>query len=243
MSESPEQIQRRYYTATAAMYDGMHTRDDQDEHFVALKFLEMLSAGYGFESFLDVGAGTGRAVRFLRDKGHTVRGVEPVKALIEVARAGGIPDGIIVEGTGNHLPFEDSSFDVVLECGVLHHVKDPSRVVSEMMRVARKAVFLSDANRFGQGPHSLRLLKLFLYKLYLWDAARYLQTGGKMYVVSEGDGLAYSYSVFDSYELLANWAQSIVLFPTKVDVSVKSWLHPLLTTPHVLLCALKEKEG
>ena len=131
MSESPEQIQRRYYTATAAMYDGMHTRDDQDEHFVALKFLEMLSAGYGFESFLDVGAGTGRAVRFLRDKGHTVRGVEPVKALIEVARAGDIPDGIIVEGTGNHLPFEDSSFDVVLECGVLHHVKDPSCVVSE----------------------------------------------------------------------------------------------------------------
>ena len=239
MSESPEQIQRRYYTATAAMYDGMHTRDDQDEHFVALKFLEMLSAGYGFESFLDVGAGTGRAVRFLRDKGHTVRGVEPVKALIEVARAAGIPDGIIVEGTGNHLPFEDSSFDVVLECGVLHHVKDPSCVVSEMMRVARKAVFLSDANRFGQGPHSLRLLKLFLYKLHLWDAARYLQTGGNMYAVSEGDGLAYSYSVFDSYELLANWAQSIVLFPTKVDISVKSWLHPLLTAPHVLLCALK----
>ena len=118
-------------------------------------------------------------------------------------------------------------------------VEIKKEIPAEMMRVARKAVFLSDANRFGQGPHSLRLLKLFLYKLHLWDAARYLQTGGKMYAVSEGDGLAYSYSVFDSYELLANWAQSIVLFPTKVDISVKSWLHPLLTAPHVLLCALK----
>lgn len=239
MSESPERLQWRYYTATAAAYDGMHTADDQDEHFVALEFLEMISAARGFESFLDVGAGTGRAVQYLRDKGHTVRGVEPVKALIEVARARGIPEGLIEEGSGNYLPFEDGSFDVVLECGVLHHVKDPARIVSEMTRVARRAVFISDSNRFGQGPFGLRLSKLFMYKLGLWKAARYLQTGGKMYTISEGDGLAYSYSVFDSYEMLADWAQSIVLFPTKVDLSVKSWLHPLLTAPHILVCAMK----
>ena len=239
MNESPESIQRQYYTATADVYDGMHTADDRDEHFVALEFLEMMSTSYGFESFLDVGSGTGRAVRFLLDKGHTVRGVEPVKALIEVALARGIPQGIIEEGTGYHLPFEDNSFDVVLECGVLHHVKDPSDVVTEMMRVARKAVFLSDSNRFGQGPYSLRLLKLVLYKLQLWQAAKYLQNGGKMYAISESDGLAYSYSVFDSYELLANWARSIVVLPTKADASVKSWLNPLLTAPHVLFCALK----
>jgi hypothetical protein len=67
------------------------------------------------------------------------------------------------------------------------------------IRVAKKAIFLSDSNRFGRGSHTARLLKIALYKTGLWQAARFVQTKGKMYTISEGDGLQYSYSVFDSY--------------------------------------------
>ena len=236
---SPEGIQSLYYEATASRYDSMHTSNQDDEHFKALKFIDAVSSLYALDTFLDVGAGTGRGVRFFHAKGRHVRGVEPVPALIAAAESSGLPKGLISHGNGLHLPFENHSFDAVFECGVLHHVKDPAAVVSEMTRVASRAVFLSDSNRFGQGSPAIRLLKLGLYKAHLWNISRFVQTKGKMYQMSEGDGLAYSYSVFDSYGQLSSWADQIVLISTASDLPTKSWFHPLLTAPSILLCAIK----
>lgn len=239
MSTSAENIQRAYYERMASNYDDMHTSCRVDEHYAALEFIDLLCDRFHLQSLLDVGAGTGRSVRFLLNRRRNIRGIEPVKALIEQAETRGVPKGLIVAGTGYSLPFENDSFDAVLECGVLHHVTEPSRVVSEMMRVAKRAVFLSDSNRFGQGRYAVRILKLGLYKCNLWRAARFIQTKGKMYTISEGDGLAYSYSVFDSYTQLAEWADTIWLVPTGNEQSLRSWLHPLITVAHVLLCAMK----
>jgi ubiquinone/menaquinone biosynthesis C-methylase UbiE len=241
MTTAPEELQRQYYERTASNYDSAHVSDEEPEHNEALAVIELLCQRFHFSSFLDVGAGTGRGVRFLHDRGHEVRGVEPVPALIEQAENKGCPHGSIVQGSGYSLPFADNSFDVVFECGVLHHVARPEQAIQEMMRVASWAIFLSDSNRFGQGPRMARYLKLLLYKANLWNAARYLQTKGKMYTISEGDGLAYSYSVYDSYQQLAGWANQMLLFPTKTSdcCADKSWLHPLTTSSHLLLCAIK----
>lgn len=241
MQESAESLQAAYYARTASGYDEVHNSAEEHEHNVALHYMDMVSQSLGLTSFLDVGAGTGRGMAFLLDRGKQVRGVEPVAAMIEKAEACGIPKGLLIQGSGYELPFKDESFDAVFECGVLHHVAKPADVVGEMMRVARRAVFLSDSNRFGQGRHAARLLKLALYKCGLWPTARFLQTKGKMYTLSEGDGLAYSYSVFDSYDQLAAQSRRIWLFPTNQGTAtVRSWIHPLLTSSHVLLCALKD---
>jgi hypothetical protein len=108
-----------------------------------------------------------------------------------------------------------------------------------MLRVARKAVFLCDSNRFGQGPLPARLLKLALYKTKLWGVFNYLRTGGKRYSITEGDGLAYSYSVYDSMEPIARWANRVILIPT-AGLESASWYHPLLTSSGILVCALKD---
>jgi ubiquinone/menaquinone biosynthesis C-methylase UbiE len=243
METNPEKIQAEYYKATASSYDYMHTSDETDEHYSSLYLMHALTDALGLTTFLDVGAGTGRGVRYFLDRGKMVFGVEPVKELIEQAELRGIPRGLIVQGNGSSLPYEDRSIDAVFACGVLHHVAEPSCVVHEMARVAKKAVFLSDSNRFGQGPLLARLLKLALYKTYLWHTVRFIQTRGKMYTFSEGDGIAFSYSVFDSYKQLAAWADRIWLLPTATDrYAVKSWLHPLLTSPHLLLRAMKHPE-
>jgi ubiquinone/menaquinone biosynthesis C-methylase UbiE len=236
MSAPAEQLQAAYYTKTASAYDSVHA----EENDYALGIINMLCDRLGLNTLLDVGSGTGRAVGFLRDRGKDARGVEPVPALIDEAERKGIPKGLIVQGTGYSLPFPDNSFDAVLECAVLHHVAEPSRVVEEMMRVARHAVFLSDSNRFGQGSSVARMLKLALDRLHLWNAAMFLQTKGKMFKVSEGDGVFYSYSVFDSYHRLHQWADTVWLIPSCLEKPAKSWLHPLLTSSGVLLCALKE---
>jgi ubiquinone/menaquinone biosynthesis C-methylase UbiE len=239
MRTSAERIQRAYYENTASQYDEMHMSSENDEHYAALEFINLICDRFKLKTLLDVGAGTGRGVRFLLDHGRKVSGIEPVKALIEQAENRGVPKGVIVQGTGYSLPFNDASFDAVFECGVLHHVAEPSVVVTEMMRVAKQAVFISDSNRFGQGSQAARILKLALYKSKLWPVARFIQTKGKMYTTSDGDGPAYSYSVFDSYHQLARWAHTIWLLPTGNELAVRSWLDPLITAPHVLLCAIR----
>jgi len=240
-AHSPEKLQARYYETNVSLYDGLHNTGEDDEHNLALQYIDMFSTARGLHTFLDVGAGTGRGVRFLLGRGKDVRGIEPVPAMIARGELNGVPKGLVLEGTGYELPFEDQSFDAVFECGVLHHVAYPSRVVNEMIRVAKKAVFLSDSNRFGQGSSYARWIKLGLYKCRLWQIARFIQTRGKMYTISDGDGLAYSYSVFDSYDQLAAKTKSMWLLPTTSDTSARpSWAHPLLTCSHVLLCAFKD---
>jgi ubiquinone/menaquinone biosynthesis C-methylase UbiE len=244
MTESAETLQARYYEQSAAAYDGLHNAHEDHEHNLALEYMEMMSNAFGYQTFLDVGAGTGRGIRFLLNRGKIARGIEPIAAMIEQAESNGVPKGVLLQGSGYELPFEDGAFDVVFECGVLHHVAQPARMVDEMIRVAKRAVFLSDSNRFGQGGRAARLVKTALYQCGLWRAARFVQTKGKMYIISEEDGIQYSYSVFDSYQQLAARTQQIWLLPTAGDESNRrSWLHPLLTSTHVLLCAFKETPG
>lgn len=226
---------------TAGSYDRRHVHGN-DEHTVALDFMSALIEGYHFQSVLDVGAGTGRGVKHFMEhhEAVTVRGIEPVGALIdEAVRAHGVPAGCILEGSGESLPFPDQSFDAVCELAVLHHVSDPERLISEMTRVARRAVFLSDNNRFGRGSMAVRWAKLALHTTGLWPLAYRLRNGGTPYYLAEGDGgVAYSYSVYDSLSQLNKWADRVFVVPT---VPARGSLgHPLLGATHALLCALKD---
>lgn len=237
--DSHEKIKERYYTDTAARYESMHVHEG-DEHHVAMKYIENFAAMLEIKSVLDVGCGTGWALRHFLKSGMAAKGVEPVQALIDVAVGSGVPEGLIVRTRAEAMPFADGSFDAVCAFGVLHHVRDPNVVVREMTRVASKAVFISDSNRFGQGGRGARLTKLVLFKAGLWGAANFIKTRGRGYNFSEGDGLSYSYSVYDSFGLLSRWADNIIFVPTKKE-GHPSWLHPLLNSSHVLVCAVREK--
>jgi ubiquinone/menaquinone biosynthesis C-methylase UbiE len=236
-------VQHRYYTETAANYELMHAGEGDDDPEVmraVCGLLRMIEPS----SLLDVGAGTGRALRYFRDNGPEVRvrGVEPVRALIDQSlERNGIPAGIIVQGAGEALPFDDASFDVVCSFAVLHHVAKPDAVVREMTRVARKAVIVVDSNRFGQGPWPARILKLLLYKTGLWGTVNHIKTRGKGYAITPGDGLAYSYSVYDSFDCLSRWATRLILSPARRHQTT-SWFYPLLTSPGVIVCALREAD-
>jgi len=234
-------LQARYYSDTAGAYDAMHVHAD-DGHAAAMRFIAAFLPPLQIGSLLDVGCGTGRAIRHFRahHPDLDVRGVEPSRALIQQATGvHGLPTGRVICGRGESLPYAAASFDAVCEFGILHHVPDPNAVVREMLRVARRAVFISDANRFGQGSRLGRISKLALCRLKLWPLANFLKTRGRGYTITPGDGLAYSYSVFDSHDLLAEWATRVILIPTCAH-SARSWAHPLLTAGHVLACAIRE---
>ena len=207
-------IQQAYYAQTADRYDAMHLGDA--EHQFSLSVMVGLLDHLGVRSVLDVGAGTGRVVRHLAKVRPDLRvvGIEPVAELREAAYAAGVPHDVLVEGDGYALPFRDGAFDLVCEFGMLHHVRQPERVVAEMLRVAARAVFISDCNNFGQGRPLARAIKQGLNRLKLWPVANFIKTRGKGYSLSEGDGLAYSYSVFSNYEQIKASCRSVHLFNT-----------------------------
>lgn len=196
--------QRHYYEVTAAHYESMHVHP-LDEHGIALALLAGIARHIGATSILDVGAGTGRAMRLLQDYLPDVRvvGVEPAEGLREIGYAGGIARECLVDGSGEALPFADDAFDIVIETGVLHHVAQPRAVVREMCRVAGRGVLVSDGNNYGQGGRLTRLAKRALRSAGLWRGATWLATGGKMSKFNEADGLFYSYSLFDDLPEIA----------------------------------------
>jgi ubiquinone/menaquinone biosynthesis C-methylase UbiE len=240
-SKNAVEIQRKYYADTASRYEEMHgtegSADPLHMDFV-IAMLRMLRV----RTLLDVGTASGRALRTLKTAlpDLFVCGIEPVGALLDQAVARGICEsGALIQGKGDALPFADASFEAVCEFAILHHVPDPRIVVGEMLRVAKKVVIFSDSNRFGQGPMFLRVVKLILWKLRLWGAFNYVRTSGKRYQITKGDGLAYSYSVYDSFDQITQWADRV--FVISLDKNKPStWLHPLLTSGGVILCAIRE---
>src|SRR5579885_3518243 len=236
----PARLQSEYYRRTAATYDLLHL-SSATEHETACRFISALIPLLGASSLLDVGCGTGRAVGFFRTRHPelTVHGIEPVDALLRLAK-GKLGAAGLLRADGCRLPFRDGSYDIVLETGVLHHVERPDQVVREMLRVARKAVFLSDHNIFGQGSRPLRTAKWILYKAGLWSLAKRLLNGGRVYHLSQGDGVGYSYSVYFQYRLLQQWASQVIAVATRQGRGGDLGLYsPLFSADEVLLCAIR----
>jgi ubiquinone/menaquinone biosynthesis C-methylase UbiE len=236
------QAQKEYYERTAHLYDEMHVSAG-DEHYIALKYVSGLIHQQGITSILDVGCGTGRALKYLLQvhPGVWSQGIEPVEALARKAMEDNhIPKERVCLANGQAIPFANQAFDAVCEFGVLHHVQEPAVVVREMMRVSRKAIFLSDENRFAHGSVISRWSKLALCKLGVFHAAYQLKTRGKGHRYSDGDGIAYSYSVYDAWEMLSDWADRLFVIPTDGVPAGGGWMHPLMTSFHVLLCAIRE---
>ncbi|MGE0769734.1 MAG: class I SAM-dependent methyltransferase [Hyphomicrobiaceae bacterium] len=233
MMKPEEAIQRARYARIADDYDTLHM---DPEHAMALAMLSGMLDQIGVSSVLDVGAGTGRAMRALR-KAHPqlkVVGVEPVAELRQAGHRMGIPENDLIEGNGYQLQFGDGAFDLVCESGILHHVRHPERVIAEMLRVARKAIFISDSNNFGGGSWPARLAKQTLNGLGLWPLTQWIVTGGKGYAITEGDGLFYSYSVFNDLALIERNTKSVHMMNTTA-----SGPNLYRTASHVALLGLK----
>lgn len=231
------ELQRAYYANTAQEYDDMHVAET-DEHGLALQFMISILLQFDIQSILDVGCGTGRALIRIRDKAPNVSivGVEPSAELRSIGHAKGLLDSQLIDGNGMNLAFADGSFDLVCEFGALHHIPKPSEAIAEMLRVARKAIFISDINNFGQGGRISRFFKQSIHAAGLWPLADRIKTRRKGYTISEGDGLAYSYSVFNDYKQISRKCRRIHLLNT-----LNGGPNLYRTASHVALLGIKSQ--
>jgi ubiquinone/menaquinone biosynthesis C-methylase UbiE len=231
-------LQHKYYIDTAAEYDLMHVHEEADaEHELAFQFMCSLIEKYKVSSVLDVGAGTGRVMLNLQQRYPHIRvaGIEPVAALREQGYRKGIAGQALIDGDGRKINFPDNQFDLVCAFGVLHHIDKPGLVISEMLRVARRGIFISDSNNFGQGSRVQRFIKQTINALGLWGIYNYVRTGGKKYQISPGDGLFYSYSVFNHFPFIKKRCRSIHLLNTR-----DAGINPYRTASHVALFGIKK---
>lgn len=225
---------RSHFAGKARGYEDIEA-NRHDEHAMALGFLASQGVHYGIGSILDVGAGVGTDLIELKKRCPEVRvaGIEPVAEMRAVGHERGLSPSELIDGDILSLDFPDKHFDCVCAFAVLHHVKNPDMAVAEMIRVARKAVFISDSNCFGGGGAFARFLKQAAHAAGLWPLVDFLKSGGRGSYYSEGDGLFYSYSTYFNYPQLRSVSQVVHTLNTK-----GTGVNPYRTASHTAMLAV-----
>ncbi len=123
----PLNLQNTYRERYRAMRPGWQTSGSQ---------LEAMVRGYATvgSSVLDLGCGRGGVVELVWRDVKLAAGLDPDAPSLTGHRAPGMP---ILRGVGEHLPFANASFDLVVSVWVLEHLKEPSTVFGEVARVLR----------------------------------------------------------------------------------------------------------
>ena len=91
-------------------------------------------------NLLDVGCGTGRHALALASAGATVTGVDFSSGMLEKARSkpGAHAVRFIHQDASGTLPFEAQTFDRIISCLVVDHVRDLTMFFGELRRVCRR---------------------------------------------------------------------------------------------------------
>ena len=93
----------------------------------------------GCTRVLDVGIGTGRLAAPLQKAGLHVVGVDISRKMVDKAKEKGVGDLVLADA--RLIPFRDKVFDVAVSVHLLHLVSDWQKVISEICRVSRRALF------------------------------------------------------------------------------------------------------
>ena len=125
---------------------------------------------------LDVGCGTGELLSRIAAKypAASLAGIDPVPAMLEVARKKLSDQVDLRVGWANELPWPEASFDVVVSCNMFHYVTHPVAAIREMQRVLRPGgqIVITD---WCDDYLACRLCNVYLrltsrahYKSWLW---------------------------------------------------------------------------
>ncbi len=98
--------------------------------------LELAPPGPGMV-VLDVGCGTGAQLALYRSRGCTLLGIDPSRAMVEVARTRLGWDARVDLADASRMPYGDASVDLALASMMLHELADDTRaaILGEIRRV------------------------------------------------------------------------------------------------------------
>jgi ubiquinone/menaquinone biosynthesis C-methylase UbiE len=137
---SEEAISGAENTAEYDRYAGIYMQPEY-RYFVK----KILGRGFKTGRVLDVGTGSGRlAVELVKklNKGISVTGIDLSFEMLQKAGVKASQTGLtdcfhLVQSSADSLPFESSSFDLVISYASLHLWREPERVIDEILRVLK----------------------------------------------------------------------------------------------------------
>jgi len=145
----------------AADYDVM------DNHEPNERFCEDCLHYATFEKALDVGTGTALIpiAMCTRAPKLAMVGVDLAGHMLSLARRNveraRLGDRIQLQKIdAKSLPFRDGEFDAVVSNSIVHHIPDPAHALGEMVRVAKRVVFVRDLLRPENDAEVARLVAL-----------------------------------------------------------------------------------
>lgn len=141
--------------------------------------LELVGSVSG-KRVLDVGFGDGVLSVHLAQAGGMVTGLDTYPGMLAAARERANTSGAVaafIEGDASSLPFDDSSFDVVVAVTVLCFVADAERAAREMARVLRPGgrLVLGELGRISLWAAKRRLSGWLGFRT--WRNARFRTAG------------------------------------------------------------------
>ncbi len=112
-----------YYSGIADGYEKLHSEEQ-------LKKLSLIRKHFRPKApLLDIGAGTGIAIRFFNVDGVAL---DPSEGLLKQY------GGKKAVGVAESLPFPDRTFNSIVSLTALHHVNDVDKAISEIKRVSKE---------------------------------------------------------------------------------------------------------
>jgi ubiquinone/menaquinone biosynthesis C-methylase UbiE len=138
------------YDTVAADYEGRYERNDYTGIERALHAFMQNGPRAKRGNVLEVGCGTGHWLRFFRESGIDIAGVDPSERMLNVARIQ-LADARLIRARAESIPCRTASLDRIFCVNALHHFSDRMAFFREARRV------LSDGGgllTIGLDPHT-----------------------------------------------------------------------------------------
>lgn len=163
-----KEVIANYWNFRSSTYKNGINGFDEEERAVWKQIFENSLASGKRLKVLDVGTGTGFLALLFAEMGHEVSGIDLSEGMLEKARHNADNMGLeisLFHGDAENLPFEDCSFDLVVNKYLLWTLQEPASAVREWKRVLKPGgmIFAIDGNWFDPRPD--RYIKRMLYGL------------------------------------------------------------------------------
>ena len=136
-----------YHTKLADIYDKSQSHFKTENQKQVRKLIKIYSRRTGGKRLLDLGCGTGFILSLAQPYFKELYGVDITPAMLDLAKSKfkSAKKIKLIKASSEHLPFENSFFDVITGYSFLHHLPSLVPALKEAFRVLKRGgIFYSD---------------------------------------------------------------------------------------------------